>query len=184
MNVPVQLTGFADRLSLATPGQVVVLVLPLPATASLVWLTVLLGGPVQPVLTTGVLLLAVLASLLPDSSAPLFLVLALALRWALVVPDPLSVWTLAAAGLLLVIHLAATLGSHGPPALVLAPALLALWGRRAAVMAAATALVWVGAVTLEALDLPANTLVVVIGLMLALGGTALLGRLLVTREGG
>ncbi len=183
MNVPVQLTGLADRIALATPGQIVVRLLPLPATAALVWLSVLLGGPVQPVLTTGVLLLAVVAGLLPDSAAPLFLVLALSLRWALVVPEPLSWWTLLAAGLLLVVHLAATLGSYGPPALGLSPGLFLLWLRRAAVMAAATALVWVAAVAVEGFDLPSNEIVLVVGLTLVLAWTAFLGRGLLGRDG-
>lgn len=183
MNAPVQLSGFADRISVASPAQVALRALPLVATVALVWLTVMLGGPVQPVLTTGAVLLAVVVGLLPDSAAPLFLVLALSLRWALVVPDPLGWWTLVAALLLLVIHLAATLGSYGPPALVLPRSLLLLWLRRAAVMVAATVLVWVVAVALEGFDLPSSAIVLVLGLAVVLAWTAFLGRRLLTRDG-
>ena len=81
------------------------------------WLVVLAGGSLHVVVSTGLLVLAVLAALMPDSSAPLFLVLGLAGRWWVAVPDPWSGWTLAAAVLLLAVHLASTLGSYGPPAL-------------------------------------------------------------------
>ena len=47
-----------DQLSVASRQQVVLRVVPLLATPLFVWLTVWLGSPFHPVLTTGLVLLA------------------------------------------------------------------------------------------------------------------------------
>jgi hypothetical protein len=174
-------TRHLDRLALASRQQVVLRAVPLLATPLFVWLTVVLGSPFHPVLTTGLVLLALGTALLPDSSVPLFLVLTLATTWALQVPETLSWGTPVAALLLLAIHLACTLCGYGPPALALDRSTLAAWAGRALLMVSATAVVWLGTVLLAGLDLPAGTVPVVAGLGVALGWTAYLGRRLLTR---
>lgn len=181
MSTSIAATRFLDRLVLASRQQVLLRVVPLLATPLFVWLTVALGSPYHPLLTIGLVLLAAGAALLPDSSVPLFLVLALALTWALQVPQTLSGWTLLAALLLLAIHLACTLCSYGPPALALDRRTLGPWVTRALVMASATAIVWVGTAVLSGLDLPAGPVPMVLGLGVALGWTAYLGRRLLGR---
>jgi hypothetical protein len=59
--------------------------------------------------------------------------------------------------------------AYGPPELVLEPALLRLWGARAAVLAAATALTWVAARALATLDLPPDALLTAVALAVLLG---------------
>lgn len=175
-------SDFLDRMALSSAQQAVVRVVPLLATPLFVWVSVIAGSPAHPVLSVGLVFLAVGAVLLPDSSVPLFLLLGLVGLWGLEVPEALSWWTLAAAGLLLVVHVAATLGGYGPPGLALAPGMLGLWARRAAVMAAATALVWLVAALLAGLDLPPSPVLLVVGLALVLGWTAWLGTRLTSRE--
>jgi hypothetical protein len=170
-----------DRLSLASRQQVVLRAVPLLGTPLFVWLTVVLGSPFHPVLTTVLMLLALGSALLPDSSVPLFLVLTLATTWALQVPETLSWGTPLAALLLLATHLSCTLCGYGPPALTLDRRVLAAWAGRALVMTAATAVVWLGTVLLAGLDLPTGPVPLVAGLVVALGWTAYLGRRLLTR---
>jgi hypothetical protein len=171
-----------DQLSVASRQQVVLRAVPLLATPLFVWLTVWLGSPFHPVLTTGLMLLAIGTALLPDSSVPLFLVLTLAVLWVLQVPETLSVWTPLGALLLLAIHVACTLCSYGPPALALDARTLRAWGGRCLVAASVTAIVWLLVVMLSGVDVPAGPVPVVAGLVVVLGWTAYLGRRLLTRQ--
>lgn len=130
------------------------------------------------------LLLLVLAALaaatFPDTNTPLALVLGLGWLWWAQVPDVFSGWTLAAAVLLTAVHVTSTLGGYGPPALQVPGALLLAWGRRAAVMAAASVLVWLAAGLLGALDLPPSASVAVMGLAVVAAWIVLLLTRLVT----
>lgn len=175
-------SALLDRAVLAHRQQRVLRAGVLVATLAFLWLVVLAGGTVHVVVSTGLLVLAVLAALMPDSSAPLFLVLGLAGRWWAAVPDAWSGWTLAAAVLLLAVHLASTLGSYGPPALVVPAALLRTWAGRAAVMLAVTALVWLVAGLFTTLALPGTVPVLAVALGVVVAWIVLLGRRLVTRD--
>lgn len=127
------------------------------------------GGHVGPALGAVLVVLTVVTFAMPDSHAGLALLGAMVWAWAVSVPEALSWWTLAAALLLLAVHLALLLTGYGPPELVLETALLRLWGARAAVLAAATALVWVAARVLTTLDLPPHALLTAVALAVLLG---------------
>lgn len=101
------------------------------------------GGAVQPWFAAVALAQALLVAALPDSSACLFLVVLLGVHWALFAPAAVSGWALGAAVTLLVVHLAVTLASYGPPSLVLDRTLLVRWARRGLAVAGGTLLVWV-----------------------------------------
>jgi hypothetical protein len=145
-------------------------------------LVVWAGGDYHPLISLGLVGLVAVAVLLPDSGAPLFLVIGLGSLWAVAVPETLSAWTMLAALDLLVLHLSFALASYGPPQVVLDGGLLLLWAGRAALMAAVTALVWLGGRFLGALDLSPSGLVTAAALALVIGWTALLMRRLVTRD--
>jgi hypothetical protein len=178
----VALSRHLDRLSVASWQQVLLRAVPLLVTPLFAWVTVALGSPFHPVLTVGLILLAVGSGLLPDSSVPLFLVLALAVLWALQVPETLSAWTPVGALLLLAIHVACALCSYGPPGLALDTRILRAWGGRCLVVASVTALVWLLVLVLNVLDLAAGPAPVIAGLAVVLGWTAYLGRRLLTRQ--
>lgn len=176
-------SALLDRAVLAHRQQRVLRAGVLASTVAFLWLVVLAGGSLHVVVSAGLLVLAVLAALMPDSSAPLFLVLGLAGRWWVAVPDAWSGWTLAAAVLLLAVHLASTLGAYGPPALAVPGDLLRTWVGRAAVMLAVTALVWLVAGLFTTLALPGSVPVLAVALGVVVAWIALLGRRLVTRDG-
>jgi len=102
------------------------------------------GGAVQPWFLGLTLAQALLVAALPDSSAGLFLVLLLGVHWALYVPDgaTLTPWSLAAALVLLAMHLAVTLATYGPPSLMLPGRLVLRWVRRGLGVAGGTVAVW------------------------------------------
>jgi hypothetical protein len=127
------------------------------------------GGHVGPAMGAVLVVLTVVTFAMPDSHAGLALMAAMVWAWAVSVPEATSWWTLAAALLLLAVHLALMLTAYGPPELVLEPALLRLWGARAAVLAAATALAWVAARVLTTLDLPPDALLTAVALAVLLG---------------
>lgn len=147
-------------------------------------LVVRAGGEFHPLLSLALVGAVALVLLIPDSGAPLFLVLGLGALWAISVPETMSAWTLLAALDLLVLHLACTLASYGPPQLVLDATMFALWSGRAASMAAVTALVWLGGRWLGALDLSSAGLVTAAALAILLVWTALLSTWLVARDAG
>ena len=139
------------------------------------------GAPFHLLLYPAVLLLALGAALAPDSSVPLFLLLALGGLWAISVPRTLDGWALLAALDLLAVHLSATLASYGPPALVLERDVLACWGRRYAALAAVTALTWLMATAIAGLDLPDSGWSLALALVVLLGWVALATSRLVLR---
>jgi hypothetical protein len=171
-----------ERLTLASRQHLLLRGVAGLAGVQFVALAVWAGGGYHPLLSVGLAGLLAAALLLPDSGAPLFLVLGLGLLWGVYVPETLSVWTLLAALDLLVLHLACTLASYGPPQVVLDRSLLLLWAGRAALMAAVAALVWLGGRVLAALDPSAAGLVTAAALAMLLGWTVLLMRRLVTRD--
>jgi hypothetical protein len=120
------------------------------------------------VLTVAGVLLALVVALLPDSHAPLGLVVYLGGLWMLADPG-LDLWTLPAAAALLALHVACTLASYGPPGLALDRTLLARWRARATVCLSGAVLVWLAARTLAFLDLPPDALVVGAALLVLLG---------------
>jgi hypothetical protein len=171
-----------QRLGLASREHVVLRGLSGLAGIQFLALVVWAGGDYHPLFSLALVGFIAVALLIPDSGAPLFLVLGLAALWAVSVPEALSWWTLLAALDLLVLHVACTLASYGPPQVVLGRRMFLLWGGRAALMAAVTALVWLAGRVLGALDLSATGLVTAAALAMLLGWTALLSVRLVTRD--
>lgn len=153
--------------------------------ASLVFLALVVaaGGDFHPLFSLALVALTLLVVAVPDTSAPLFLVLGLAGLWAVSLPGRVDAWTLAAAVDLLVLHLACTLASYGPPQLELAPRMFLLWGRRGVVVVAATALVWLAARLLASVDPPDSELLFATALGLLLGWAGFLWLRLLTRDG-
>jgi hypothetical protein len=171
-----------ERLGLASRQHVLLRGVAGLAGIQFLALVVWAGGDYHPLLSLALAGLVAVVLLLPDSGAPLFLVVGLGALWAVAVPETLSAWTLLAALDLTVLHLACALASYGPPQVVLDRVLLLLWAGRAAVLAAVTALVWLGGRFLGALDLSAAGLVTAAALALLSGWSALLMRRLVTRD--
>jgi hypothetical protein len=157
-------SSFLDSMT-TLPRQQVLLrgVIPVGTVAFLVLIRAA-GGNSHPLLLTGVVVLGVAAGLVPASSAPLFLLLSLGGLWAISLTGSVDFWLLLAALVALAVHVAATLASYGPPALILDGGLLALWARRYATLAAVTALTWVVAALLSALDLPGSDGVIALAL--------------------
>jgi hypothetical protein len=163
-----RLSGQQRLLRAAAPLTVVVLLL-LEAAAG--------GRPSVPYVLV-IVVLGLLAALLPDSGAPLVVVLVLGFGWALGVPEALSGWVLLAALDLLALHVTCTLAAYGPPGLVLAPALLKTWLSRSAAAAAVTALVWLAARLLGLLHPASSAWLFGAALGLVVAWTAYLSRLL------
>jgi hypothetical protein len=173
----------AERLALAGRQQLVLRGLAGVASVAMLVLVPVAGGGSHPILSGMLLLLTLLVMLVPDSAAPMFLVLGLGGLWGVYVPETLSAWTLVAAADLLVLHLACTLASYGPPQLALEPAMFRLWGGRAAVLLAVTALVWVGARVLGGLGLDPSGLVTAAALGVLLVWLVWLSVRLIARDG-
>lgn len=173
---------FLDRLGrLSDQQRLLRAVVPVSTVVMLV-LERVSGGSASPLVVVLALMLSVIAALVPDSSAPLFLVWLLGLHWAVAVPDRVSVTTLAAAAVLLFVHVACTLASYGPFALVLEPWLVVLWVRRCATVLAVTALVWLLARILSGLDLPATGWALGAALLVLIGWGGYLSRRLAEGE--
>jgi hypothetical protein len=182
MNPEVAARRAWERLGLASRQHVLLRGVAGLAGIQFLALVVWAGGDYHPLLSLALAGLVAVVLLLPDSGAPLFLVVGLGALWAVAVPETLSAWTLLAALDLTVLHLACALASYGPPQVVLDRVLLLLWAGRAAVLAAVTALVWLGGRFLATLDLSATGLVTAAALALLIGWSALLMRRLVTRD--
>lgn len=124
-------------------------------------------------------LLAVLVTLsagLPDSHAPLAVVLLLGGYWAAEVGENLGVSLLAVTVSVVTFHVLCLLASYGPPSVVLDAPLLRLWLSRAAVALATAGLVWLAAHVATGLDLPPSGGVFAAALLVVVGWVALLGR--------
>lgn len=183
MNPAVATRLAAERLALAGRQQLLLRGVAGAASVGMLVLVALAGGGGHPILSVLLLLLTVLVMVVPDSAAPMFLLLGLGGLWGIYVPETLSAWTLVAAADLLVLHLACTLASYGPPQLSLEPAMFRLWGGRAAVLLAVTALVWVGARLLAGLGLGPSGLVTAAALGVLLAWLVWLSVRLVARDG-
>jgi hypothetical protein len=168
MSAAVDPTQLLDRLAASTVQQRVLRVVVLLA-AGLFLLLVGLAGDHRPVLTVVGVLVALLAALVPESHAPLGLVLYLGMLWLVATPDRLDLATLAAAWTLLVVHLACTLLGHGPSGTTLDRRLLRTWSVRALPCAGAALVVWLLALGAGSLDRPASAAAVAGALALVVG---------------
>ena len=177
-----EISEAVDRAVLASRQQMVLRGLLLVATACFVGLVLAAGGTPALLAVAALAVAAVAAATAPDSNAPLVLVLGLGwLGWG-EVPDAWSTWSVAAAALLLVVHLTSALGGYGPPALELPAPLLRAWAGRGLTMLAATALVWLAAGALTLLDLPQSAAVVIAAMALVAGWIGVLLVRLVSRD--
>jgi hypothetical protein len=174
--------GALDRVALSSPQQLVLRAVALTGSLLLVAVAGIVGGTFSLLFTALSLVFAGLAVLLPESNAPLGLVLALGALWLRTMPDDLDAWTLVAAVDLAVVHVACTLASYGPAGLVLDRTLLARWGRRLALCVLAAVLTWAGSVTLTFLDLPPNRVVLAVALVALLGWAGFLAVRLASPE--
>lgn len=182
MTVASEPISMLDRLSLLSRQQRLFrLVVPV-STVVFLGLIPVAGGELHLVPSGLIVMLSVVPALIPDSGAAMFVTLALGGMWAFSMPTTLSVWVLVAALDLLALHLACALASYGPPSLVLDRRLLVVWGRRAAVIAVVTALVWVATRLLSGLDLPSTGWAYGAALAVLLGWLALLTARVSERE--
>ena len=171
-----------ERLSRASRQQVVLRGVAGLAAVQFPLLIVLAGGTFHPLITLALMGHVALVLVLPDSDAPTLLVLAFGALWAISLPSTMTEWTLVAAADLLVLHLACTLASYGPPQLVLDRAMLLLWAGRSALLMAVTALVWLAARLLGGLDTEPSRLLTAAAFSLLLGWVGFLFGRLVTRD--
>lgn len=183
MNPQAHLIALLARLGLTNRQQGALRAAAGLASLGFLGLVVAAGGPFHPLLSLALVALTLLVVVLPDSSAPMFLVLGLVGLWAISLPSRLDAWTLLAAADLLVLHLACTLAAYGPAQLVLEPRMFRLWARRGAVLAAVTGLTWVCARFLGGLGLPSSGVAYAAALALLLVWAVLLWARLLTREG-
>jgi len=163
-----------DAVATSSVQQKALRAVALAAPLAFLVLVPLAGGVHHPVFTAVGVGLAVVVALFPESHAPLGVVLYLALLWTVSLPGAMDGWTLVAAADLLVLHLACTLLSYGPPGLTLDPVLLALWRGRAVLCLAGAVLVWLGAVSVRLLDLPRSATGLGLALLLLLGWVTVL----------
>ncbi|NUS52855.1 MAG: hypothetical protein HOQ22_17675 [Nocardioidaceae bacterium] len=168
MSVSRDLAGVLDRIALSSTQQQVLRAGVLVGTLLLLGLVPVGECTFHPVLSMGVLVIAVLVAALPESHVGVALLLALAGLWVVAGPDRLDGRLLVAAALLGAIHLCATLAAVGPSGHTLGRELLRLWGRRAALCLAATVAVWLAARAVSLLDLPASGTAVGAALVLLL----------------
>jgi len=163
-----------DAVATSSAQQKALRAVALAAPLAFLVLVPLAGGVYHPVFTAVGVGLALVVALFPESHAPLGAVLYLALLWTVSLPDAINGWTLVAAADLLVMHLACTLLSYGPPGLILDRVLLALWRGRAVLCLAGAVLVWLVAVAVRLLDLPRSATGVGLALLLLLGWVTVL----------
>ena len=176
------LGAILDRVAVSSLQQAVLRALVLVSAVGVVGLVRGAGGSVGPLVTAAVVGLALIAAAIPDSSAPLFLVLVLGWLWWAATPDAWSGWSLGATALLTVVHVACTLCGYGPPALRVPPRLVGAWVGRGGFLLASAALVWVAAGVLAGLDLPSSTGLIVVALALVAGRLGLLVVRILNRE--
>lgn len=174
---------FLDELSRLTSQQRLlrVLVLALPVVALM--LEVRAGATPPFLVTVPFGLFTLMSVLLPDSHAPLAVILILGGYWGMGIGEELSVSLLLVTATLLAFHVTCLLTSYGPASVVLDPSLLGLWLRRFCVALAVALLVWLTARALTELDLPANGWLLAVALLVLVGWTTLLARRLSLHEG-
>lgn len=163
-----------DGIARSSPGQRALRGVELAAPVLFLVTIPASGGVFHPVFTVVGVLLAVLVALMPDTNAGLGLLVYLGVLWMLSTPDRLDLWSLAAALLLLALHLACALSSYGPPGMRLDPVLLRLWRGRSLLCLGAAVLVWVSARAVDVLDLPASGVGVGLGLVVVIAWVGLL----------
>ena len=167
----------SDRPDLRTRlsrQQLLLRAVPLAATALFLVLVATTGRSFPLVFVLPVVGLAVLVALLPDSSAGVFLVLALAGLWGTTVPERLDAVVLVAAADLLALHVAVALAATGPPGLVLPRSLLLAWAGRFLGLLALALAAWVVARLVAGADVRPTAVGMATGLGLLLGWGALL----------
>lgn len=169
-----KLGSYLDAHARLSRQQLLLRAVPLPATVAFAVLVGLAGGPFRPLFVVPAVLLAALVTLLPDSSAALFLLLDLVVLWSVSVPERLGAPVLVAALLLLVLHLAVTLAAVGPPGLVLERSLLRLWALRGVLLAATAVGTWVAARLLAGVGMRPSGWAMATGLAVLLAWTAVL----------
>ena len=142
------------------------------------------GAPWRPWLAALLLGVTLLSALLPDSHAPLAVLLLTGVHWVLTVDENLSGWLLVATIALLGFHVACLLAAYGgPPSVVLDPVLLRRWSVRTGLAAAAGTLVWLAAWVAERLEPAGSGWLLAAALLVLLGWTVLLARRLVGAAG-
>jgi hypothetical protein len=165
-----------DRVSLSSREQVALRVA-VPVSTVLFALAVRVSsGELHPLLAAAAVLLSIAAATAPESNAALALVLYLGVVWLVTVPGRLDAWTLVAALLLALVHLACTLASYGPPGLSLDRGLLRRWCLRLLCCLAAALAVWVAALAVSSFGRPASAVALTLGLVVVLCWAALVRR--------
>jgi hypothetical protein len=167
-------TGLLDRIALSSPQQRWLRVTALVSGLAFLGLSPAAGGGFHPVLSGAALVPLLFAVLMPESNAPLGLVLYLGGLWVVAVPRMLGVEVLLAAVVLAALHLACALASYGPPGLTLDGSFLALWWRRFGYCVGGAGLVWLLSRALVLLDLPPSGLALGAALVLVLGWVTVL----------
>jgi hypothetical protein len=169
-------TDLLDRVSLSSREQLA-LRAAVPVSTLLFAVVVRVStGELHPVLGAAGVLLSIAVAAAPESGAALGLVLYLGAVWLLTVPDRLDAWTLPAALLLAVVHLACTLASYGPPGLSLDRRLLRRWLVRLVGSSAAALAVWGAALVVSSADRPASAVALALALVVVLCWAAVVRR--------
>jgi hypothetical protein len=174
MSVLADTTGLLDRIALSSRQQLWLRLVVLASGLAFLGLVPAAGGGIHPVLTAVALVLLGVTVLVPESNAPLGLVLYLGGLWVVTVPRTLGVEVLLAAVVLTALHLACALASYGPPGLTLDRPFLVLWWRRFGYCLGAAGLVWLLSRGVLLLDLPASGLALGAALVLVLGWVTVL----------
>ena len=138
-------------------------------------------GGVNPPVAIVVVLLAGACALMPDGHLGLLTLLLLAWYWAATVDHPTAVATLVAALAVLVFHTALAAATVAPPAARWSRSMLHRWGRRSAVVAAATAAAWGAARLLADTSIDGNAALLSTTLLALAGGAVWLRRRSLTR---
>jgi hypothetical protein len=163
-----------DAIVLSSPSQRAMRAVEVAAPVLFMAMIPVSGGVFHLGFTVVGLLLTLVVALVPQTHAPLGLVLYLAGLWMVSSSGRLDLWTPVAAALLFALHLACMLSSYGPPGLRLDAGLLAVWRRRAVLCLEAAVLVWVVAAVLSLFPLSPSTVGVGLGLLVVIGWVALL----------
>jgi hypothetical protein len=163
------LGGLLDRVALSSPQQRLLRATAPLGTVVFLVLLVLAGGEFRPFLGAMAVALGLVVALVPESHAPVGLLVWLGLLWGVSAPGDLDGWLLLATADLLLVHAACTLASYGPPGLTLDGALVRVWVRRGLVCLAAGVAVWAAAVVVRFLALPGSGLLLGAALLVSLG---------------